>query len=123
MAARVLIVLRGRWPRALLRAQLRERGYDAVAAPSLAAALPYVSGPRGVFPRLILVEGELLGQEDAAERLAQLSDGVSPAVVLLRQGEGAVPEGDWTAVLPRSLPHDELLRTVTRLVPAQEAAD
>jgi hypothetical protein len=38
---RVLLVMPDRWHRALLRAQLRELGYDALGAPDLAGGLLY----------------------------------------------------------------------------------
>src|SRR3954470_19927901 len=38
---RVLLVMPDQWPRALLRAALRDAGYDAVGAPGLSAALRY----------------------------------------------------------------------------------
>src|SRR5205823_12378760 len=45
----ILLVLHDQWPRSLLRAELIERGYDAVGAPDLRTAfrLPSLGEPRG----------------------------------------------------------------------------
>jgi Response regulators consisting of a CheY-like receiver domain and a winged-helix DNA-binding domain len=59
---RVLLVMPEQWPRALLRAELRERGYDALGAPGVAAALAYpVSAPARGPVRLILIDQAALG--------------------------------------------------------------
>ena len=122
MAPRVLIVMRARWPRALLRAQLRERGYQAFAAPSLSAALPYVSRRHGGAPHLILADEQLLVGEEARAALAQLGNGVRPAVVLIARSGEALPEGEWSAVVERPVEPTRILRTVASLLPPPSMA-
>ncbi len=70
---RVLLIMPEQWPRALLRAALREAGYDALGAPSLAAGLRYRAIVEGRGPvRLIVVDQAAVRDREAAERLMAL---------------------------------------------------
>src|SRR6476646_3571949 len=79
---RVLLIMPDQWPRALLRAALREAGYDALGAPGLGGALRYRPitpdrGPVGV----VVVDQAALGSEGKTVQLD----------ALLRRHPGAMP--------------------------------
>src|SRR4051794_25621490 len=69
---RVLIVMRAHWPRALIRATLREAGYDALGARDLDEALTYPAkeAARGSVRLILLDQRAVSGKDDP--RLRQL---------------------------------------------------
>jgi DNA-binding response OmpR family regulator len=90
---RVLLIMPEQWPRALLRAALREVGYDALGAPSLAAALSYrpQAADRGPV-RLILLDQDLLSGKKIEVLLGRLLRGHgNPALLLLARSTAAQP--------------------------------
>jgi DNA-binding response OmpR family regulator len=115
---RVLIVMPDQWPRALLRAALREVGYDAVGAGSLAAALRVrpVEPERGPV-RLIIVDQHALGDPNG-ERLTQLlARHGEPATMLLARTAVTVPARVWQRVLTRPVSIAEVVTVVQTLLP------
>jgi hypothetical protein len=114
---RILLVMPAQWPRALLRAALRELGYDAVGTRTLSGARGRLPPGEGRGPvRLILVDQDAL--TDAAdgdlERLRRASDA---PLVLLAPATRRVSEGVWAGVLRRPLTVGELAQSIERLVP------
>lgn len=105
------------WPRALLRAELRERGYDALGAPGLPAALAYPVSVTGRGPvGLVLVDQAALAPSD--ELLAPLLERHgNPVTVLLAGGTRRPPEDAWTRVLRRPVTIANLADAVTSLLP------
>jgi len=100
--ARVLLVMPEQWPRALLRAALREVGYDALGAPGLAAALRYRTdaGDRGPVG-LILLDQAAVADEKAATLLAPLlRRHGEPIPVLLARAMPAYPLIAAAAAVP-----------------------
>src|SRR2546427_10879771 len=98
----VLVVLPEQWPRALLRAELIERGYDAVGAPDLRTAFrfPSLAEPRGRVALVIVDEASLT----SAERWildAVLSEHGDPPVMLLAPHGREPPAGPRRRVLQR----------------------
>jgi DNA-binding response OmpR family regulator len=81
------------WPRALLRAALREAGYDALGAPGLRGALRYRVQARDRGPvRLVLLDQDALPDDAAAALLSQLLRRHGrPALVLLARTVPARP--------------------------------
>src|SRR4051794_21364037 len=70
---RVLLVMPEQWPRALLRAALREVGYDALGAPGLGGALRYRAEVPGRGPvRVVLVDQGVLQGDEAFPLLTTL---------------------------------------------------
>src|SRR3954471_623462 len=70
---RVLLVMPEQWPRALLRAALREAGYDALGAPGLAGGRRYLADvPGRGAVRLVLVDQAVLHGEEAFPLLTAL---------------------------------------------------
>jgi hypothetical protein len=113
---RVLVVSGEQWPRALLRAQLGEAGYDAIGASTLSRALrhPPHDAARGPV-RLVVVDSAAAGAEpEALERARRRFPGV--AFVLVHRA-GAVPPGPWAATLQRPVTIGDIVATARRLVP------
>lgn len=122
---RVLLVMPEQWPRALLRAALREVGYDALGAPGLAGALRYRVQIKGRGPvRLVLVDQAVLQADDALPLLSALfrRHEDPPAILLARavpmprlpQQAVATP---WTRVIRRPVSIDGLVAAVRDLLP------
>lgn len=107
------------WPRALLRAELTELGYDAVGALDLEHAQQYPPSEPGRGPvRLIIVEQSVLAG-DALDRLRQRHGG--PPVILLTGGAAPEPPGPWDRVLRRPISIGEIAEAVRSLVPQPRA--
>lgn len=113
------------WPRALLRAALREAGYDAVGAISLAEALRYgpVSDERGPVQAVLLDQAALDDEESATLLEALLRHHGYPAAVLLARAMPAQPlpgttaPARWKQVIRRPASIAELVATVQGLLP------
>jgi hypothetical protein len=113
------------WPRALLRAALREVGYDALGAPGLAGALRYRSQAPGRGPvRLVLVDQAALGGDDALSLLTSLLHRhEEPAAILLARAMPmpGVPDAavatPWTRVVRRPVSIDGIVAAVQDLLP------
>jgi hypothetical protein len=112
-APRVLLVMPEQWPRALLRAALRETGYDAVGAPGLAGALRYrASVPERGPVRLVLIDQAALTAADAGE-LAALSHRHGPAAPL----PPAAQDIAWHRIVRRPASIAELVDAVRAALP------
>lgn len=117
---RVLIVMPAQWPRALLRAELRERGYDAAGARDLLEALSEDEPAEGPV-RLILIDHDALAEGDAqllqdlVHRLAEHHP--AAAVFLLAGTMHKEPEGPWQQVLRRPMSISEIVTAVQQAVP------
>jgi DNA-binding response OmpR family regulator len=121
---RVLLVIPEQWPRALLRAALRDAGYDALGAPSLAAALRYPIQSRDRGPvRLLLVDQAGLTDEESATLLdALLRRHGYPAAMLLARAMPAQPlpsagSAPWRQVIKRPASIADLVAAVQALLP------
>jgi hypothetical protein len=114
----VLLVMPQQWPRALLRAALREVGYDASGTLTLDGAL-YQAGPdprRGPV-RLVLVDQEALA-DDQWQRLEEVMARAPDAVLLLiAPATRPVHEGPWGEIVRRPTSIAELVGVIERLVP------
>lgn len=113
------------WPRALLRAALRDAGYDAVGATGLAAALRYLPESRDRGPvRVILVDQAALEDEESATLLdALLRRHGYPVPVLLARAMSAYPLPEtatlapWRRVIRRPASIADLVAEVQALLP------
>lgn len=118
LAPRVLLVIPSQWPRALLRAALREAGYDALGTGGLSAArrFPTVE-PDGDAVRLVLVDQEALAgsQSDQVEQL--LSRHPEAVAVLLAPATRRPSEGPWHRIIRRPASVADVLAVVQSLVP------
>ena len=118
---RVLLVMLEQWPRALLRAALREVGYDAIGTRTVRGARTLLTSGEGRGPvRLILLDQDAL-TEDAQGDLQMLRRGSDAPLVLLAPATRRVSEGGWTGVLRRPLTVGELAQAIERLVPLSPA--
>jgi hypothetical protein len=113
----VLIVMPDQWPRALLRAALREDGYDAVGTRNLDSALRIrpEEPDRGPIRLVVVDQAALKGAEDELERL--LARHNAPSTLLLARPTLAVPPGRWDLVLQRPVSVGDIVSATQTLVP------
>jgi hypothetical protein len=122
---RVLLVMPDQWPRALLRAALREAGYDALGAPGLPAALHY---PRAVADRgpvrVVLIDQAAMSDDSAARLLGDLLQRHGdPEAVLLARALPAAPlpaaasAVAWRRVIRRPASVGDLVAAVRDIFP------
>src|SRR5260370_10079452 len=108
---RILVVSAEQWPRALLRAQLREAGYDAIGASALSRALrhPPHHAERGPV-RLVVADSAAAAADPETLTLARRR---YPAVAfVLIHPAGPVPPGPWAATLQPPPPITPLAPTL-----------
>ena len=119
---RVLLVMPEQWPRALLRAALREVGYDAIGTRTVRGARTLLTSGEGRGPvRLLRLDQDAL-TEDAQGDLEMLRRDSDAPLVLLAPATRRVSEGGWTGVLRRPLTVGELAQAIERLVPLSPEA-
>ena len=122
---RILLVMPEQWPRALLRAALREAGYDAVGAPGLPAALRYrtVVPERGPVRLVVLDQAALRGAEAGRELATLSSRHGHPDLMLLARGGSTValptltPEIGWRRIVRRPASIAQLVDAVRTILP------
>ncbi len=110
------------WPRALLRAALREVGYDAVGARSVAGARrqPALEPGRGAVALVVVDQDAVAAHEEELHDL--LTSLGNPPALLLAHPTRQPPAGAWTRVIRRPVSVDELVTAVQSLVPLPEEA-
>ncbi len=124
---RVLVVWPERVPRALLRAELREAGYDAIGASSLAAALRYppAEPERGPVGLWIVDQAALDAAAAPLLALAATRHPVCGFLLVARAGPGAgtalAPPGGWQVVLRRPVTIGAVVDAARTLVPLPPA--
>lgn len=115
---RVLLVMPDQWHRALLRAELRELGYDAVGAPDLSGSLAYpaIEPERGPVSLVLVDQQALAGAHEML--LARLLErhGHPPSMLLAPAGLPHIA-GDWALVLHRPLSIADIVRGVRAVLP------
>jgi DNA-binding response OmpR family regulator len=117
----IWIVDGDQWPRAFLRAELIERGYDAVGFTTLGAMLARLEGRTVDPPRVVVVSVE--GQALDEPGLAALAR--HPAKVILTGGAAALATPALGAaaadvVLPRPISLGQLADAVAALAPTPD---
>ncbi len=120
---RVLLVMPDQWRRALLRAALREFGFDAVGARSVVTALRVsaVEAGRGLVA-LVVVDQAAVEAAATGQLRALVHKFESPPVVLLARTTVAPPEGTWARVLRRPVSIAEIVSAVQTLLPLKPGA-
>jgi len=99
---RILLVMPEHWPRALLRAELIERGYDVVGAPDLTAALLVRPVEKGRGPvRLIAIDQDVMVESQGALLERLVSRHQKPRLVLLARAQLETPPGSWDQIVRR----------------------
>lgn len=123
-APRVLLVMPDQWPRALLRAALREAGYDALGAPGLAGALRYraVIPDRGPVAAMVVDQAALAKQGDAGRLEALLGRHPGAVPILLARATSIGPRSDspalaWRRVIRRPASIAQLVAAVEKTLP------
>ncbi len=112
---RVLLVMPDQWPRALLRAELIERGRDAVGARNLEEAM--LCGPsleRGPV-RVLVIDQSLCDDGSQALLKSLLSRHPGAKVLLLGRPTLPTPRGPWIEVIERPTRIGEVATEVERL--------
>jgi CheY-like chemotaxis protein len=115
---RVLIVMAAQWQRALIRAALRDAGYDAVGAVDMAEALshPAEEPRRGPVRLLILDQGAIQGPDDPS--LDQLLRQHPEALTLILESTfHPSVQGTWQHVLRHPVTIAEIVQTTQQLLP------
>jgi hypothetical protein len=122
-APRVLIVMPEQWPRALLRAALREVGYDAVGTRTLSSALRIRrEEPERGPVSLIVVDQLVLGRGGNGDLGRLFSTHGAPATILIARPTVAAPSGPWQRVLPRPISVADVVSAVETLLPIPSEA-
>jgi hypothetical protein len=106
------------WPRALLRAALREVGYDASGTRALKTAV-YQAAPdsaRGPV-RLVVLDQEALPEDEASDLEALRSRIFAAPILLLAPATRRVRGGPWTRVIRRPTSIAALVQEIESLVP------
>lgn len=120
---RVLVVLQDQWPRALLRAALREVGYDAVGTRTLTSAqrIPADVPERGPVRIVIVDSAELAAAGNALFRHL-LEQHRRPRTILVARSTLALPPNAWDRVLRRPLSVADVVSAVQELLPLPREA-
>jgi hypothetical protein len=122
VSARILIVMAAQWPRALLRAELREAGYDAMGARNLdeAGTHPREEAGRGPVRLIILDQAAIPSSHDP--RLTALLHTHPEAQTVLLAGAFQPPlPGKWGQVLRHPTTIAEIIQTAQQLLPRPPA--
>jgi hypothetical protein len=120
---RVLLVMPDQWPRTLLRAALRDVGYDAVGTRTLESALRIraVDPDRGVV-RLVIIDQSALGDAGSSDSLARLlARHDAPATLLLARATVGAGTGPWEHVLRRPVSVADVVAATVALLPLSAA--
>ena len=119
---RILIVMGAHWPRALLRAEFREAGYDALGARDFDEAMTYPKEEAGRGPvRLIILDQAAL-QGDDDPRLKELLRRHGDVETLLIAGAFQPPSaGQWRQVLRHPTTIAEIIQAARQLLPPPAA--
>jgi hypothetical protein len=114
-APRLFIVSSEQWPRALLRAELRHAGYDAIGAGTLARTLRYPpeDSERGAVRLIVMDERAAAADPTALEEVRRRYPG---AQFVLVHRAGPSPPGPWAATLQRPVTIGAIVATARRLV-------
>jgi hypothetical protein len=106
------------WPRALLRAALREVGYDASGTRDLDGAHYQIAKEPERGPvQVIVVDQDALteGDDERLEKIRQLAPGAG--IVLLAPATRRAREGPWSRTVRRPISLAELVGVIEALSP------
>ena len=113
---RVLLVIPDQWPRALLRAALREVGYDAGGTRVLSMVRGRIAPEAGRGPvRLVVLDQEALTDADASDLEALGTAGIP--IVLLAPAVRTLHGGPWSRVIRRPFSIGDLVQAIEGLLP------
>ena len=113
-APQVLVISNEQWPRALLRAELEQAGYDAVGAETVSEAMHQsIADPERPVQLVVVDSGIASAEAEAMAQLRRRYPGV-PFVVIQRAGPA--PPGPWTASLHRPVTIGDIVAAVRKLI-------
>src|SRR5689334_18372465 len=113
---RVLIVMPDQWRRALLRATLREVGYDAVGTRDVSTAMRIApEDPERGNVRLVIVDQDAIGLTQTP--VEALLDAHHAPSILIARSTIAPPPGPWRRTLTRPLAIDDIVTAAQSLLP------
>lgn len=119
--SRILLVMSEHWPRALLRAELIERGYDAIGAPDLATALHSQPTEKERGPvRVILIDQDALVEPQLRNFNLLTFRHPRARLVLLARAQLETPPGNWHTILRRPLLIGEIATAVEQVAGPSE---
>jgi hypothetical protein len=119
---RVLLVMPEQWPRALLRAALREAGYDAVGTRDLTGALrARPDAPERGPVRAIVMDQAAVPPRGISPVTRLLSQHGDPPAILLARPTRAPSEGPWRRVLKRPVSIDDIVSATQDVLPLEPA--
>lgn len=115
---RVVVVVPDQWTRALVRAALREEGYDAVGSRGVREAFRIrpVDPERGLVRVLVVDQDALLANAETlfSALVGRLEE---PSTILIRRPTRSAPGGSWHVVLQRPVSVEEIVAAVRTLAP------
>ncbi len=115
---RVLLIMPDQWPRAHLRAALREEGYDAVGTRDLQNALRIAPVAAGRGPvQLIVLDQQVLHAEADAQLREVRERFADPRLLLVASALSTRPAGEWARVIARPLSVGDIVAVVHALLP------
>ncbi len=113
----IWIIDRQQWPRAALRAELLERGVEAVGFIELTDALAALKDPHSTKPQVIVLE--LFGLSPKQNEFDMLTSTGIPVLILCGAAElndAPVRNHKWAAVLQRPFSIGDVVTAVDRLL-------
>ena len=120
---RVMIVMPEQWTRALLRAALREEGYDAIGSRGVREAFRVrPADPTRGPVRLLVIDQDALSHAPATLVPALLGRFEKPRTVLIRRVTRAAPAGRWDRVLPRPVSVEDVVSAARHVLPLPRGA-
>ena len=106
------------WTRALLRAALREVGYDAVGTRTLQSALRIrVAEPDRGAVELVIFAQDAVGD---VEVVKQLLERHGAAALLIARRTSATPAGPWQHIIYRPISIEEIVNAVEKFLPLRK---
>jgi DNA-binding response OmpR family regulator len=106
------------WPRALLRAALREVGYDAIGTRTLEGAVHHAAAHPSRGPvRLVLLDQDAMTDDEQPSLEKLRAQTPAASLVLLAPATRDRREGPWTRVITRPISIAVLVQEVEALVP------
>jgi hypothetical protein len=117
-APRILLVMAAQWPRALLRAALRDVGYDASGTPALKDALLQTAPDSVLGPvRLVVLDQEALAEAEGGDLETLRSGAFAAPIVLVAPATRRVRQGPWARVIRRPTSIGALVQEIESLIP------
>lgn len=113
----VWIISNQHWPRVYLRAELIERGFDAIGYEEISTALRWLRYPRTPKPQIIVLE--LRGQSLTPKELERLKQLGIPVVALggaLELNAPLIRGFEWAALLKRPFRIGDVVDLIQQLV-------